>query len=233
MHHFLSILAASTPSTTAKGTAKSTGGSYTILVFIALIVAVYIFFIRPRSQRARQQQQQQKRFEVGDEVVSIGGITGRVVGLDDDEVEVEVADRVVLTFLRRAVNARNPAPPPAAGGGAPSGAAPGLGALFRGRQAAPATGAGEGDDEWEDSEFEGAGEEDTEVVVGDEGSGDTGLDDVDSAEPEGAGGGDGRGQVAGPAAANGAGANRAGGSRRRRNRRSRRGGGSGSSGGGR
>jgi len=46
--------------------------------------------------------------------VSIGGIRGRVLALDSEEVEVEVAPGVALTFLRRAVNARpQPAGSPA------------------------------------------------------------------------------------------------------------------------
>lgn len=59
----------------------------------------------------RQQQTQAKQLSVGDEVVSAGGIYGRVVAMDGDVAEVEVAPGVILTFLRRAVNARTDAPP--------------------------------------------------------------------------------------------------------------------------
>jgi hypothetical protein len=54
----------------------------------------------------RQQQSTKRELSIGDEVVTAGGIYGRVVALDADVVEIEVASGVVLTVLRRAVNPR-------------------------------------------------------------------------------------------------------------------------------
>ncbi len=88
--------------------------------------AVYFFFIRPRQQRMRQQQTQARQLSVGDEVVSAGGIHGRVVAIDNDVAEVEVAPGVVMTFLRRSISARperpaaGPRPRPAAIRAAPA-----------------------------------------------------------------------------------------------------------------
>jgi preprotein translocase subunit YajC len=112
--HPLLAFAGSVTTTTVKGSSKSSGSSYvTLLVFLALIAGVYFFFLRPRTQRVRQQQQAARSLGVGDEVMSAGGIFGTVVALDDNEVEVEVAPGVVLTFIRRAISLRQP--PPAAG----------------------------------------------------------------------------------------------------------------------
>jgi preprotein translocase subunit YajC len=111
MHTTLSLIAATT--TTVAGSKKSTSSSdLPLLILILLFAAGYFFIIRPRSQRMRQQQAASRQLEVGDEVVSAGGIHGRVVALHDDAVEVEVAAGVVMKFLRRAVNA---APRPAGG----------------------------------------------------------------------------------------------------------------------
>ncbi len=52
----------------------------------------------------KRQQVVAKQIDVGDLVISAGGIHGKVVALDDDVAEVEVAPNVVLTFLRRAIN---------------------------------------------------------------------------------------------------------------------------------
>ena len=106
MHTTLSLIAATTTTVAGK---KSTGSSVGILVIVALFVAAYFLLIRPRSQRMRQQQAAARQLTVGDDVVTAGGIHGRLVGLTDDSAEVEVAPGVVMTFLRRAVNAR-PAP---------------------------------------------------------------------------------------------------------------------------
>jgi preprotein translocase subunit YajC len=81
------------------------------LLFIVVIFgAVYMLFIRPRQQRMRQQQTVGRQLSVGDPVVTAGGIHGRLVAMDADVAEVEVAPGVVLTFLRRAVNPRPDAP---------------------------------------------------------------------------------------------------------------------------
>ena len=108
-------------------------------IFIVLVFgAIYFLFIRPRQQRLRQQQTQAREIAVGDEVVSAGGIYGRVVAIDDDVAEVEVAPGVVLTFLRRAINARPTAPPPNPGPAAPGrGGRSGTGASGNSAGAAP------------------------------------------------------------------------------------------------
>ena len=213
MRAFLPILVAAT---SAKS--KSSGGSsYIPLLFIGLIAIVYFVVIRPRTQKARQVAQTQKSLETGDEVVSIGGITGRVVGVYDDEVEVEVANGVTLTFLRRAVNPRNPVQPTRPGRGAGAGAAGGgFGGFFRPRTPPPTTDPYEATDDFEDHD-PGAG------------SGPDGLDNgADNATGDDAGPASGTG--AGPASSNGAGESPQAGdpsaSRRRRDKRPGRGGGS-------
>jgi preprotein translocase subunit YajC len=60
----------------------------------------------------RQQQTAARQLEVGDPVVTSSGLYGRLVSLDADVAEVEVAPGVVLTMMRRAVNPRPTAPPP-------------------------------------------------------------------------------------------------------------------------
>lgn len=114
--HLHLIYLAQTTSTTAAKNSKSSGSIVPLVVIIAIFAVVYMFFVRPRQQRVRQQQQQSKQIGVGDEVMSAGGIFGRVVAIDGDEVEVEVAPGVVMSFLRRAVSARPARPtvtPPA------------------------------------------------------------------------------------------------------------------------
>ncbi|MHB8506896.1 MAG: preprotein translocase subunit YajC, partial [Acidimicrobiales bacterium] len=93
------------------------GGSSAFIFLILIVVAVYFFFLRPRSRRARQQQQSKSTFQVGDDVISAGGILGRVTNIVGDEIEVEVAPGTTLTFWRRAINLRSTvagAPQPAA-----------------------------------------------------------------------------------------------------------------------
>lgn len=121
MHSIISFLAASGPTTTAKGSKGGSSSSLAFLVIIALFAVVYLFFIRPRSQRMRQQQSAGKQISVGDSVMSAGGIYGTVVALDSDVVEVEVSPGVVMSFTRRAISPRPGAAPSAPASGSATG----------------------------------------------------------------------------------------------------------------
>lgn len=105
MPTFLTFLA-TTATTVAKSHKSSSSSELPLILIVVAFAAIYFFFIRPRQQRMRQQQKTTRQIGVGDEVVTAGGIHGTVVALDSDVVEVEVAPGVVMTFLRRAVNAR-------------------------------------------------------------------------------------------------------------------------------
>jgi preprotein translocase subunit YajC len=111
MYALLNIIAATTTTTHSSG--KSSASSYTLIFIVLIFGAVYFLFIRPRQQRLRQQQTQARELSIGDEVVSAGGIYGRVVAIDNEVAEVEVSPGVVMTFLRRSISAR-PTTPPAA-----------------------------------------------------------------------------------------------------------------------
>ena len=73
------------------------------LLFLGLM---WFVLIRPQQQRVRRQQELVSSLQVGDEVITAGGIVGRIVALDDGEAQLEVATGVVMRFLRLAVNAR-------------------------------------------------------------------------------------------------------------------------------
>lgn len=119
----LAILIAATATTTSRS--KSSGGSSaTSLIFLVVIVAAaYFLFIRPRQARARQAQTRGRQLAAGDEVVTVGGILGHIVDLDDQAVRVEVSPGVVMSFLRRAVSPRPDAQAAVTGGAAVADAA--------------------------------------------------------------------------------------------------------------
>ncbi len=113
MPALIDILAATT--TTTHSSHKSSASSYTLIFIVLVFGAIYFLFIRPRQQRLRQQQTQAREISIGDEVVSAGGIYGRVVAIDNDVAEVEVSPGVVMTFLRRSISARPSTPTPNSG----------------------------------------------------------------------------------------------------------------------
>jgi preprotein translocase subunit YajC len=81
-----------------------------LFVWIALLAAVFWFMIlRPQRNAKRRAADLSQSLDAGDEVVTIGGLYGRVVTIDDREVELEVADGVMLRFARRAIAGKVPA----------------------------------------------------------------------------------------------------------------------------
>ena len=89
----------------------------TLLFPLLLLVLMYMLLIRPQQQRARRARAVVSSLDVGDRVVSIGGIVGEIVSMDDEMIDVEVADGVVLTFLRGAINRKLDPPAEADGDG--------------------------------------------------------------------------------------------------------------------
>lgn len=71
---------------------------------LLLLAVMWVLLIRPQQQRARKQRELVATLEVGDEVVTAGGVVARIVALDDERARLEVAPGVVVTFLRGAVN---------------------------------------------------------------------------------------------------------------------------------
>jgi preprotein translocase subunit YajC len=77
------------------------------LIFpLLLIGAVYFLMLRPQQQRVARQRELVNSIQVGDEVVTAGGIVARVRWLDDDRVKLEVSPGVEITLLRGAVAQR-------------------------------------------------------------------------------------------------------------------------------
>jgi preprotein translocase subunit YajC len=84
-----------------------------LFVWIALLVGVFWFMIlRPRREAARRSLEVSRSLDVGEEVITIGGLYGTIVSIDDREVELEVSDGVTLRFARRAIAGKAPVDEP-------------------------------------------------------------------------------------------------------------------------
>jgi preprotein translocase subunit YajC len=80
------------------------GGSFTPLLLIVLLFGVmYFLMIRPQQKRRREAMQMQNQLGPGDRVVTIGGLHGAVVSIDDDLVTLEIAPGVQVQFARPAI----------------------------------------------------------------------------------------------------------------------------------
>lgn len=84
---------------------QSSGGSATgLLITLVLMGGVFYFLlIRPQQRRQRQQRTLIESVDVGDEVMTIGGIYGTVRAIDDESFTLEVAPGVDIRFMRSAI----------------------------------------------------------------------------------------------------------------------------------
>jgi preprotein translocase subunit YajC len=76
------------------GTSTSSSGFAPLLMMVVFIAIFYFLLIRPQQKKAKDHQAMIARLSVGDEVVTGGGILGRVVDLGDSFVTLEIADDV-------------------------------------------------------------------------------------------------------------------------------------------
>jgi preprotein translocase subunit YajC len=82
--HLLSLTTTLLAATT---TTKKSSSSATFLIFIVIVVgALYFLFLRPNQQKAKKARQDNSSIAVGDRVVTIGGIVGRIEELQNDRV---------------------------------------------------------------------------------------------------------------------------------------------------
>jgi preprotein translocase subunit YajC len=73
------------------------------IFILVLLVLMWFMLIRPQRRRQLDAQRMVKSLEVGNEIVTSGGLYGTVTALVDDEVRVEIADGIEVRIAKRAV----------------------------------------------------------------------------------------------------------------------------------
>ncbi|OJF16361.1 MAG: preprotein translocase subunit YajC [Bacillaceae bacterium G1] len=74
------------------------------LPLILMLVVFYFLIIRPQQKRHKERMAMLDALKKGDRVVTIGGLHGTIVDLNDDQVVLRVNENTKLTFDRNAVN---------------------------------------------------------------------------------------------------------------------------------
>jgi preprotein translocase subunit YajC len=84
----------------AAGAAPAGGGMIQFLLPVLIIVVFYFMLIRPQSKKAKEHRDMIAKLATGDEVVTAGGILGKVVELSDSFVTLEIAPQVQIKVQR-------------------------------------------------------------------------------------------------------------------------------------
>jgi preprotein translocase subunit YajC len=76
-----------------------------LIVWILVFFGIFYFLaIRPQRRQKQAHAEMVNMLKKGDEVVTIGGMFGTVTGIGDDYVEIEIAKRTRVRYLKRAVS---------------------------------------------------------------------------------------------------------------------------------
>ena len=75
-----------------------------IAPWLAIFVIFYFLMIRPQQQRVKQHQAAIASVKKGDEVITGGGIRGKVTKVSDDEAEVEIAQGVKIRVIKSTIS---------------------------------------------------------------------------------------------------------------------------------
>jgi preprotein translocase subunit YajC len=74
-----------------------------LIIFALFIGVMYFLLIRPQQKRQKEHRQLIESLAKGDDVITIGGLHGRVLTVADDFIDLEVTDDTVLRFQRQAI----------------------------------------------------------------------------------------------------------------------------------
>ncbi|MFO1510055.1 MAG: preprotein translocase subunit YajC [Steroidobacteraceae bacterium] len=97
------------PEAYAQAAGAAPGGSFApLLMMVVFIVIFYFLLIRPQQKKAKEHQAMLAKIAAGDEVVTSGGILGKVVEVGDSFATVEVADGVRIKVQKLQISSLVP-----------------------------------------------------------------------------------------------------------------------------
>ena len=83
--------------------AEATGamGSSTLIMIVLMFAVFYFFFIRPENKKKKQVEQMRSALTVGDEITTIGAITGKIVQVTEDTATFETGEDRVRIQIKK------------------------------------------------------------------------------------------------------------------------------------
>jgi preprotein translocase subunit YajC len=88
----------------AQGAGAGPGGGFeSILLIVLMFVVLYFLMIRPQMKRAKEHKTMIEGLQKGDEVVTAGGVLGRISKLNENYVSLEVANNIEIQVQRPSV----------------------------------------------------------------------------------------------------------------------------------
>lgn len=77
---------------------------YAILPWVLIFGIFWFFLIRPQQKQKKEHQNMLDDLNVGDKIVTIGGIKGKIIKLKDNNIRVRVSSNVDIDFVKSAIS---------------------------------------------------------------------------------------------------------------------------------
>ena len=91
--------------------AQNAGGGDPFLSFLPLIVIFVVFYfilIRPQTKKQKEHQEMINALEIGNEVVTAGGILGKIQEMNENYVNLEISENVTIKIQRQTISSLLP-----------------------------------------------------------------------------------------------------------------------------
>ena len=105
------ILEAAMPVNPALLAQAPASGFAMFLPLVLIMVIFYFLMIMPAQRRQKKVAEMLKELKNGDKVITTGGIYGTIVGLEDDSVQLRIAEQVKMKISRSAIAGLQTEPP--------------------------------------------------------------------------------------------------------------------------
>ena len=101
---FTYLLSMASSQTSADAAQGGAGSSIIMIVFFVFIIGYFALIMRKDKKQQQSEQDMRDSVKVGDEILTIGGVVGRVVTVKEESVDIETgADRTKIRFTRSAI----------------------------------------------------------------------------------------------------------------------------------
>jgi preprotein translocase subunit YajC len=85
------------------GAAQPANEWSSIALLVGFVIIFYFLLLRPQSKRAKEHRQLVSNLAKGDEVITSGGILGKITKITDDFIVVSIAEGVEITLQKQAI----------------------------------------------------------------------------------------------------------------------------------
>ena len=79
-------------------------GTLSLLIYGAMFLVLWLLFLRPQMKTRREQKKFSEDLEKGKEVVTIGGILGKITKIEEDVITLEVGTKVYIRVMRHTIS---------------------------------------------------------------------------------------------------------------------------------